>query len=43
MNVTANSSDSCLLTEQRIWGISEQVSSSIQRALKEVLCMSPEK
>lgn len=43
MNVTANNNDSCLLTEQRIWGISVQVSRSIQRPEKEMLCMSPEK
>lgn len=30
MNVAANN-DSCLLAEQRIWDISVQVSSSIQR------------
>lgn len=43
MNVTANNRDSSLLTEQRIWGISVQVSSSVQRPEKEMLCMSPEK
>lgn len=41
MNVTANN-DSCLLIQQRIWGISVQVSRSIQRPEKEMLCMSPE-
>lgn len=42
MNVTANNNESCLLAEQRIWGISVQVSSSIQRPEKETLCVSPE-
>lgn len=43
MNVTASNNDSCLLAEQRIWGISVQVSSSIQKTEKETLCMSPAK
>lgn len=43
MNVTASNNDSRLLAEQRIWGISVQVSRSIQRPEKETLCMSPEK
>lgn len=42
MTVTANNNDSCL-KEMRIWGISVQVSSSIQRPEKEMFCMSPEK
>lgn len=42
MTVTANNS-SCLLKEQRIWGISVQVSSSIQRPEKEMFWMFLEK
>ena len=43
MNVTEKNNDSCLLAEQRIWGISVQVSTSIQKPEKEMPYMSSEK